>query len=239
MPKKIIIPKEELPPVRSDAEAYLVKFRIVSEDKNRFSYWSPVFKLDQDIDYYSRYYGIIRCNLEKDTNDRLFASWDGIPEIQAYDLFFRATPAPSSIYITEAIDIEDLDNPGTRTGYIQYTTAAPHGLQKDQTIYEIENLTLFYNLTNVVVTDIVNENVFIVRDTVNSLSDPVEPPDPGDTTSRIYPWYYRARTTMDFVEGYKPIQVPQINRVDIHVQVAADPPRYNEKLLIAEAYQNV
>lgn len=239
MPKKIIVPKNQLPVLRTQAEAYLVKFRIVSEDKNRFSYWSPVFKLNQDIDYYSQYYGTVRCDLEKDTNDRLFATWDGIPGISAYDLFFRWTPAQGNLYVVEAKDIEDIDNPGTRLGYIQYTTSVAHNLSEGQFIYEIENLPAFYNVTNVEVVTVVNDNTFIIRDTVNSISDPVEPVAGPDTTAHIYPWAYRTRTTSDFVEGYKPEQVPQINRIDIHVQVAADPPRYNEKLLIAEAYRNV
>jgi hypothetical protein len=239
MPKKIIIPKDQLPPVRSDAEAYLVKFRIVSEDRNRFSYWSPVFKLDQDIDYYSKYYGSIRCNVDKDTNDRLFATWDGIPGVGAYDLFFRATPAQGDLYVVEARDIEDVDNPGTRLGYIQYTMSVAHNLSEGQIIYEIENLPAFYNVTNVEVVTVVNDTTFIIRDTVNSISDPVQAAEGPDTTAHIYPWYYRARTTQDFLEGYKPEQTPKINRVDVHIQVAADPPRYNEKLLIAQAYQNV
>lgn len=239
MSKKIIVPKNQLPLVRSEDEAYFVKFRIVSEDKNRFSYWSPVFRLEQDIDYRSKYFGSIRMNVTKDTNDRIFATWDGIPGIPAYDLFFRATPSPDAIYVTGAIDVEDSDNSGSRLGYVQYTTAAPHMLTKGQRIYEIEGLTAFYNLSNVAVTDVVNDTTFIVKDTVNSLSDPVAAPDPGDDRSRIYPWYYRGRTELDFFEGYKPEQIPEIGRVDVIIQIAADPPIFNEKLQIAEANQNV
>jgi hypothetical protein len=41
--KKAIIPKNELPPVDSETSAYVVRYRIISEDKNRTSQWSPTF----------------------------------------------------------------------------------------------------------------------------------------------------------------------------------------------------
>jgi len=46
MANKILrIPKNDLPPVESD-NVYSVRFRIISEDKNRLSHWSPVFTVD-------------------------------------------------------------------------------------------------------------------------------------------------------------------------------------------------
>lgn len=40
--KKIILPSSKLPPVNSN-NGYLIRYRIVSEDKNRTSHWSPVY----------------------------------------------------------------------------------------------------------------------------------------------------------------------------------------------------
>ena len=46
MANKILrIPKNQLPPVESD-NVYSVRFRVVSEDKNRTSHWSPIFIVD-------------------------------------------------------------------------------------------------------------------------------------------------------------------------------------------------
>lgn len=46
MANKILrIPKNQLPPVESD-NVYSVRFRIISEDKNRLSHWSPIFIID-------------------------------------------------------------------------------------------------------------------------------------------------------------------------------------------------
>ena len=41
--KKAIVPKESLPPVDSETAGYVVRYRIISEDKNRTSHWSPTF----------------------------------------------------------------------------------------------------------------------------------------------------------------------------------------------------
>jgi hypothetical protein len=43
--KKVIIEKKDLPPLTPDGE-YLIRYRIVSEDKNRTSHWSPIYTLD-------------------------------------------------------------------------------------------------------------------------------------------------------------------------------------------------
>jgi hypothetical protein len=43
--KKVLIPKAQLPSVSQDNK-YTVRFRIVSEDRNRFSEWSQKFVVD-------------------------------------------------------------------------------------------------------------------------------------------------------------------------------------------------
>jgi hypothetical protein len=46
--KKIIIKKSNLPALDSDNVGYIFKYRIVSEDKNRTSQWSPINILVND-----------------------------------------------------------------------------------------------------------------------------------------------------------------------------------------------
>jgi hypothetical protein len=41
--KKAIVLKSSLPAVNSDTSGYAVRYRIISEDKNRTSHWSPIF----------------------------------------------------------------------------------------------------------------------------------------------------------------------------------------------------
>lgn len=43
--KRVIIPKSKLPAYSGNDQAYVVRYRIVSEDRNRNSHWSPQYKL--------------------------------------------------------------------------------------------------------------------------------------------------------------------------------------------------
>ena len=49
--KKAIVPKESLPPVDSETAGYVVRYRIISEDKNRASHWSPITTIDPQYVY--------------------------------------------------------------------------------------------------------------------------------------------------------------------------------------------
>lgn len=42
---KLTISSVNLPPVNAQEKAYFVRYRIISEDRNRFSYWSPIYKI--------------------------------------------------------------------------------------------------------------------------------------------------------------------------------------------------
>ena len=41
--KKVTIKKSSLPPIDYDTQKYNIRYRIVSEDKNRSSHWSPIY----------------------------------------------------------------------------------------------------------------------------------------------------------------------------------------------------
>jgi hypothetical protein len=43
--KKVTIEKKDLPPLTPNGE-YLIRYRVISEDKNRTSHWSPIYTLD-------------------------------------------------------------------------------------------------------------------------------------------------------------------------------------------------
>lgn len=43
--KKVTVLKNTLPPINSDEESYVVRYRIISEDRNRISHWSPQFEI--------------------------------------------------------------------------------------------------------------------------------------------------------------------------------------------------
>jgi len=49
--KKIKISQENLPPINSEIEGYSVRYRIVSDDKNRTSQWSPIVQITPGYTY--------------------------------------------------------------------------------------------------------------------------------------------------------------------------------------------
>lgn len=41
--RKVTVSKDKLPPINSEEEKYVVRYRIISEDRNRISHWSPQY----------------------------------------------------------------------------------------------------------------------------------------------------------------------------------------------------
>tara|TARA_R110001606_G_scaffold397598_1_gene574570 strand:- start:42 stop:476 length:435 start_codon:yes stop_codon:yes gene_type:complete len=70
--KKAKFSAASLPGINSDTEGYLLRYRIVSEDKNRVSAWSPVLKLEP-----SYVYGI-GLAAKSDSGSIITASWDAV-----------------------------------------------------------------------------------------------------------------------------------------------------------------
>lgn len=52
--KKVIVKAADLPPLNSDTLGYYVRFRMVSEDRNRLSHWSPTLLMQPDYNFYGR-----------------------------------------------------------------------------------------------------------------------------------------------------------------------------------------
>lgn len=51
--KKARVPENTLPDIISNLEGYLVRYRIVSEDRNRLSHWSPIFLVQPEYTFVS------------------------------------------------------------------------------------------------------------------------------------------------------------------------------------------
>lgn len=49
--KKIQIGQNILPSINSEIEGYFIRYRIVSDDKNRTSQWSPIFEINPGYTY--------------------------------------------------------------------------------------------------------------------------------------------------------------------------------------------
>jgi hypothetical protein len=82
--KKVIIAKKDLPALFGKTSQYIVKYRIVSEDKNRTSHWSPQYKLDAPE--------VINIEHSASANTELNivnVVWNAQPDMSAYDVYIK------------------------------------------------------------------------------------------------------------------------------------------------------
>ena len=79
--KKVVVPKSSLPDVTKDNK-YLIRYRIVTEDKNRVSGWSPVFSLNAKEPE--------NINVEYVIDGRIISMvWEDLEPKPGYDIFVK------------------------------------------------------------------------------------------------------------------------------------------------------
>jgi hypothetical protein len=87
--KKVTIEKKDLVPLSPDGK-YLLRYRIISEDKNRTSHWSPIYSLDlanvkKGDDIINLIIPVVSSIEVTDTN--ILVSWGDANERSSYDIF--------------------------------------------------------------------------------------------------------------------------------------------------------
>jgi|688.fasta_scaffold256662_4 hypothetical protein len=80
--KKVIVPKSMLKEIDGETNSYLIRYRIVSEDKNRSSHWSPIFYLEYPP------FSISRGKTEE-LGDVVALSWEDATNRPQYDIFVK------------------------------------------------------------------------------------------------------------------------------------------------------
>jgi hypothetical protein len=89
--KKVIIEKKDLPPLTSNGE-YLIRYRIISEDKNRTSHWSPIYTLDatrvwnEEEEEFESLIKSVTANIEVTPSD-IIVTWGDVNKAALYDIF--------------------------------------------------------------------------------------------------------------------------------------------------------
>jgi hypothetical protein len=93
MTKQIIIARESLPVMNSISQKYSVRYRITNENRNRFSYWSPIFSVDPEFTYST----LGEILIEKHTGYSTIVwnpaaiqkNGNSVAELDSYDLWVR------------------------------------------------------------------------------------------------------------------------------------------------------
>ena len=106
--KKVRIPKSSLPPIDNETLAYSLRYRIISEDKNRTSHWSPVYNADgTSVTGTSGALSI--------TQTIITAVWGDENNHPAYDIFVSFDGNPFSWHGTSAVHSYSFLNEGSTT----------------------------------------------------------------------------------------------------------------------------
>jgi uncharacterized protein (DUF2141 family) len=80
--KKTRIVKSSLPPVDHDTEKYNIRYRIISEDRNRTSHWSPIYNSDGTN-------VIATSGAVSKTGNVVTAVWGDENDFPEYDVFVK------------------------------------------------------------------------------------------------------------------------------------------------------
>lgn len=106
--KKLRILKSSLPPIDYDTQKYSLRYRVISEDRNRTSHWSPIFNSDGST--------VIGTNGALSiTEEIITAVWGDENLHPAYDIFVSFDGDPFYWHGTSAVHSYSFLNEGSTT----------------------------------------------------------------------------------------------------------------------------
>lgn len=91
--KKVIIKKEDLPAFNGLTGEYSVRYRIASEDKNRYSHWSPYYSAAVQM------FPTVQCSVvvtDKVVN-MVWQQPSGLA-VKQYDIYFKTGTGPTAVW---------------------------------------------------------------------------------------------------------------------------------------------
>jgi hypothetical protein len=115
--KKYIIKQKDLPPVNSQTTGYFVRYRIVSEDKNRLSHWSPIFPINP----------VPLTSVEgalSITSSIITTVWGDELNRPEYDIFVKFDSGSFSYHGTSPIHTYSFLNTGTTSVHVKIQVAS-------------------------------------------------------------------------------------------------------------------
>lgn len=228
--RKIVVPKEQLPPVNAEFNAYFLRYRIVSEDKNLSSEWSAIHEVSTDKIYSASGQGNISYSPE---TQQITASWPLQEGIADYDVWYKWSAISPAVLPTNtrAITAASLNN---TTGEILYTTGS-YGGSVATHLFNVGDIVTIngcvptqYNLRDYVVTSVPNRTSFTIKNkayigqTIGSITSP--------GYAYLETWKYEGRIAGNTVNFYQ--NLPTDVRFSIRVYTPHYPISHNENYLI-------
>ena len=115
--KKAIILKSSLPAINSNTSGYAVRYRIVSEDKNRTSHWSPI--VDTNSVQIQSVSGALSI-----TSTIITAVWGDELNRPAYDIFVKFDSGAFVYHGTSTVHSYSFLNTGTTSVHVKVQVAS-------------------------------------------------------------------------------------------------------------------
>lgn len=157
--KKYRQPYVNLPPINSETEGYSIRYRIISEDRNRVSHWSPIYVVVPDYTYVP---GTIEFN---SANQVASFTWDPV------------------IILKNKTVVSDITNKQLTDDLATLTTTSAHYMLVNDWV-TVEGVDSTFNGTYKI--NAVTTNTFsYYKDHGNIISTPVSPSGTYKTNSLI------------------------------------------------------
>lgn len=123
---KLIIPKENFSDINVDTEQYQIRYRLITDDRNVSSYWSPTYSIDPEMYFIpGSIYSPGSLTLSKiGSSNSISASWDSVSVRKSIE-----DPEVQNSYFTLNITSASYNS---TTGLITYTVN--NNLVVDQTL---------------------------------------------------------------------------------------------------------
>ena len=147
--KKVRVPYENLPPINSVTEGYSVRYRILAEDKNRASHWSPVYLIQPDYTY-------IPGKIEFNSGNQIASfTWDPV------------------IVLKNIKIVQDITNKYFSADIVPLTTSGAHYMNVDDWV-TVEGVDATFNGTYKI-SAVTTDTFSYYKDNGNIASTPVIP----------------------------------------------------------------
>lgn len=227
--RKILISKDNLPPVNEDFNSYFLRYRIVSEDQNLTSEWSSIYQIETNKIYDAGGEGSIIYSPE---TKQLTASWPLESNISEYDVWYKWSAFSPAFLPTNTREISGATLNGT-TGQILYTTSTYGGYGPTHT-YNVGDIVTIYacgpnefNLRDYIIEQVPNRTSFIITN-----KDYIGQSYTFATSGLVYKesWNYAGRINGNSIDFYQ--KFPSDVNFSVRVYVPHYPISHNNDYLI-------
>lgn len=206
--QKAKYPREDLPPLSifpNGSIGHYVRYRIVSEDKNRYSHWSPTYAVE--VPAFS-VLGEVKVSY---TADAITAVWGDALDRPRYDVFVRW-----------ANKVDKASSSGTtRT----LKTVVDHGFKSGDVI-TVTGTTVNYNGTWTI-TSTTHDTIVFTATTIHTETNLTVA---GEAIQSAY--YYHGTPS---VHTYSFLRLPGFDSIHVDVQVESIDKVYNTSLLVYDS----